>query len=211
MIPTTNTLAVDYQKLFTIRNSSANIVYPKVHILIQGLGECHRMPVTRHQASRLIVYHCTRWEYDLQVYCPLSSGLPLHEILVMPACCVFCRCSRNHPYKSNSPRFARREEKVSGPYLTPKGPVRTAWVPSILLLQDAPGGDIDLYVISIITGTVECTILSPCIVDGRAMDSVALRIDGHLVIQCIGDQAVCFITADVGIHNKETIPNWRLD
>src|SRR5258708_803959 len=43
------------------------------------------------------------------------------------------------------------------------------------------------------------------------MDGVALCIDGHLVIQRIGDQAVCFFSPDVRIHDKKTITDRRLD
>src|SRR5215470_15056796 len=93
--------------------------------------------------------HDTRWQCDLHVQHPIGTGLPLYQILIMPACCILFRYTLFCPGQGDSVRMAVGKCEETGPHLVGKSIAFATWLPSLLFLQRATGRYIDAYIIAI--------------------------------------------------------------
>src|SRR5437667_12314545 len=68
-----------------------------------------------------------------------------------------------------------------------------------------------MHKVSIEGASVVSSGLCPRIAHSGPMHDIAFFINGHLVIERIGDEAICFICSDVGIYHKKAVANRRLN
>src|SRR6266700_1001010 len=97
-----------------------------VSIIFSYLVKAQRRPETYH--------HCTRWQRHLQVQHPLSTCLPLKQVLVMPTLCILRGRTRYRPYKGNCVDLTMGECEKASPHLMAEGFIRAARLPPILPL-----------------------------------------------------------------------------
>src|SRR6266446_8707783 len=100
---------------------STSIVNAHVQVLIQWLGERRRLPGLRCQSSPLIAHHCTGWECDEQMQCPLSPRLSLYQVPVMPPAVIFRSCMRHMPDKGDDVGLTIKKREGTCPYLVAEG------------------------------------------------------------------------------------------
>src|SRR6266581_6341765 len=115
-------------------NLSASIIHSQTHIFLQGLCECRYLLFAGQQPARFTYHHCTRWQCHLQVQHPLSTCLPLKQVLVMPTLCILRGRTRYRPYKGNCVDLTMGECEKASPHLMAEGFIRAARLPPILPL-----------------------------------------------------------------------------
>ena len=71
---------------------------------------------------------------------PRYTGLPLHEILVMPACCILFRDTLFCPGQGDSVCLTVRKREGTGPDLAAKSLACATLLPSLLCCKELPGG-----------------------------------------------------------------------